>query len=98
MLNMKEVDFDPNTMTRATPGDIIRMYNQLWPCQKGLMDKIIENFAKDHPQGFMEKDLLNSLPAFDWYNATKTLYEMALVKRDVITFDLNSGMFHAVAQ
>jgi hypothetical protein len=27
---MKEIDFNPNTMTRATQADISRIWNQLW--------------------------------------------------------------------
>ena len=29
-VNMKEKDFDPNTMTRATQADIDRIWFQLW--------------------------------------------------------------------
>jgi hypothetical protein len=33
---MKEIDFDPNTMTSATADDISRIYRQLWGVELGV--------------------------------------------------------------
>ena len=41
---MKEKDFDPKTMTMATPEDVERMYVRLWG-----WSPLIESLAKNNP-------------------------------------------------
>lgn len=94
----KEVDFDPTTMTRATPEDIQRIYIQIWgqEFEECFMEEIIKNFAKSHPDGFTEKDLMLAMKEEFWLQATRELYRLALVDRKTITFNFETGMFHAI--